>query len=136
MTRELSLSAGKTEEGKVEEMILHQYLRLKKMQAADTVSGNIPLELRRFMGNYQFTRAKLSLDVTFNNGALTTQDPVGKSKEMIIYSKKGEGWTDQSGTYEIRFESATDDKITGLILTMNTAFIRGIPVTDAIGPVI
>ncbi len=39
----------------------------------------------------------------FPNGLLTTQDPRGKLKERISYSKTGDVWIDKSGNYEIGF---------------------------------
>jgi hypothetical protein len=136
LTRELSLTVGKNEEGKIDKMIMHQYARLRKMSAPDTGLNEIPEELRKFTGNYQFAPAKLSLDVMFHDGVLTTQEPLGRSKERISYSKVDNTWIDKTGNYEIGFTPDSENVIIGMILAVKTEFLRGEPVTNAIEPVV
>jgi hypothetical protein len=136
LTREISLSPVKNAEDKVNKMIMYQYTRLKKMPVPDAGLNEIPVEFKIFTGNYQFTPVKLSLDVMFSNGLLTTQEPQGRSKERISYSKTGDIWIDKTGNYEIRFVTNTENDITGMILTVKTEFLRGEPVTNAIEPVL
>ncbi len=136
LTRELSLTVGKNVEGKIDKMIMHQYARLRKMSAPDTGLNEIPEELRKFTGNYQFAPAKLSLDVMFHDGVLTTQEPLGRSKDRISYSKADDKWIDNTGNYEIRFTTGSENEITGMILAVKTEFLRGEPVTNAIEPVV
>ena len=136
MTREISLTPGNIAEGKTERMIMHQYFRLKKVPFPDSVLNQIPEEFRKFAGNYQLTPAKLSLDVMFSDRVLTTQDPLGKSKERITYAKTGDTWTDRSGVYEIGFAGNSENEITLMNFAVKSEFIRGEPVTNAIEPVI
>jgi tetratricopeptide (TPR) repeat protein len=98
--------------------------------------NEIPVEFRKFTGNYQFAPAKLSLDVMFPDGVLTTQEPLGRSKERISYSKTGDTWIDKTGNYEIRFTTNNENEITDMILTVKTEFQRGEPVTNAVEPVL
>jgi TolA-binding protein len=72
----------------------------------------------------------------FSDGILTTQDPTGRSKEILKYSKTGDTWIDNSGKYEIGFITNVDNEVTGLSLTVGTEFTRGEPVTNAIDQVI
>jgi len=136
MTREISLTPGNIVEGKSEKMIMHQYFRLKKISVPDPGLNQIPEEFRKFAGNYQFAPAKLSLDVLFSEGSLNTQEPLGKSKNKISYSKTGDAWIDETGTYEIGFISNSENEITHLTFTVKTEFQRGEPVTNAVEPVI
>jgi transglutaminase-like putative cysteine protease len=136
MTREISLTPGNIVEGKSEKMIIHQYFRLKKISVPDSGLNQIPEEFRKFAGNYQFTPAKLSLDVLFSDGSMKTQEPLGKSKNRISYSKTGDSWIDETGTYEIVFISNSENEITHLTFTVKTEFQRGEPVTNAVEPVI
>ena len=136
MTREISLTPGNIVEGKSEKMIMHQYFRLKKISVPDSGLYQIPLEFMKFAGNYQFAPAKLSLDVLFSDGSLNTQEPLGKSKNRISYSKTGDSWIDETGTYEIGFISNSENEITHLTFTVKTEFQRGEPVTNAVEPVI
>jgi tetratricopeptide (TPR) repeat protein len=136
LTREISLSAGNSTDGKVDKLIMHQYYRLKKVSAPDTGLNEISEEFRKFVGNYQFAPAKLSLDVMFRDGVLTTQEPLGRSKERIRYSKTGEKWIDNTGSYEIGFITNSENNITSMNLTMIIEFLRGEPVTNVIDPVI
>ncbi|MBS1231953.1 MAG: hypothetical protein H6R35_791, partial [Bacteroidetes bacterium] len=136
MTREISIVTGDIRENKVDKMIMHQYFRLRKMSLPDTVLNEMPEEFKKFTGNYQFTPAKLSLDVLFSEGVLTTQEPLGRSKERISYSKTGDSWIDNTGSYEIGFIANSENEITGLNFSVKTEFVRGEPVTNAVEPII
>jgi len=136
LTREISLSVGNSAGGKVDKIIMHQYFRLRKMSAPETGLDEIPQEFRKFTGNYQFAPARLNLDVMFIDDVLTTQDPLGRSKERISYSKKGDTWIDKTGSYEIGFITSSGNEITAMIFTTRTEFLRGEPVTNAVEPVL
>jgi tetratricopeptide (TPR) repeat protein len=136
MTREISLAPGNISEGKAEKINMQQYFRLRKTSIPDSVIDEIPVEFREFAGDYQFAQARLSLDVRFVDGTLTTREPFGKSTERISYHKTGDTWTDKNGVYEIGFISGNDSKVTALNFTAGLEFRRGEPVTNAIEPVI
>ena len=136
MTREISITPGAIIEGNADRMIIHQYFRLRKMSSPDSSLYQIPSEFRKFAGNYQFAPAKLSLDVLFSDGSLNTQEPLGKSKNRISYSKTGDTWIDETGTYEIGFISNNENEITHMTFTVKTEFRRGEPVTNAVESVI
>jgi hypothetical protein len=136
LTRELSLKPLDVTDGRAGNILMHQYFRLKKMSSQDTALQETAKEFRKLSGNYQFSPARLSLDVMFSDGILTTQDPTGRSKEILKYSKTGDTWIDNSGKYEIGFITNVDNEVTGLSLTVGTEFTRGEPVTNAIDQVI
>jgi tetratricopeptide (TPR) repeat protein len=136
LTREISLMSGNIIDGNAKRMIIHQYFRLKKISSPEQGINEVPEEFRKFLGNYQFAPAKLSLDVMFQNGLLTTQDPGGRTKERISFSKIGDRWIDKSGNYEIGFPTVNENQITGMTLTVKTEFLRGEPVTNAMEPLI
>lgn len=136
MTMEISLTPGEISRGKAEKMIMHQYFRLRKMSSPDMNIADIPEEFRKYTGNYQFAPAKLSLDVMFIDGLLTTQEPQGRSKERISYFREGNKWIDKTGSYEISFIANAENEISGLALSVKTEFVRGEPVTNAVEPVL
>jgi hypothetical protein len=136
LTREISLTPGNFSGGKAEKMVMHQYFRLIKMSSSDNDKTGMPDESRKFKGNYQFSPAKLSLDVSYENKLLTTQDPQGRSKERISYSRVGDKWIDKTGSYEIGFITNVDNETTGITLSVKTEFVRGEPVLNAIEPVL
>lgn len=136
MTREISITPGNMSDGKAEKMIVYQYFRLKKISPADTGLNEMPEEFRKFAGKYQFAPAKLSLDVMFQDGVLTTQEPLGRSKERIGYMKMEDHWIDKSGTYEIGFAPNIENEVVALNFAVRTEFVRGEPVTIALEPVI
>ena len=135
ITREISLKPQGMMEGKTEKMIMHEYFRLNKSSPPDTSLQEIPEEFRKLSGNYQLKPARLSLDVMFSKGVLFTQDPTGRSKEQLVYSKNGDIWTDKTGTYQIAFIMNNNYKIASMVLTVITEFRRGEPVTNAVEPV-
>ncbi len=136
MTREISLKPENIAEDKAGIIILHQYYRLRKMSSPDSVMNKIPEEFRKYAGNYQFAPARLSLDVMFDNGALTTQEPLGRSKDRISYLKTGDSWIDKTGSYQISFITGNDNEVISLNFTVGLEFQRGEPVTNAVEPVI
>ena len=136
LTREISLKPENIEGGKAGKIIVHQYFRLRKMSLPDSVINKIPEEFRKYAGNYQFAPARLSLDVMFDNGALTTQEPLGRSKDRISYFKPGDFWIDKTGSYEIGFITDNENKVVALNLTVSLDFLRGEPVINAVEQVI
>jgi len=136
MTREISLTPSNISGDKAGKMIIYQYFRLKKMSSPETGLDEIPGELRKNIGNYQFAPAKLSLDVMFSKGLLTTRDPRGISKATLYYSKEGDTWVEKAGTYQLGFITDSENEITGLNLAERIEFVRGEPVTNTIEPVI
>jgi len=136
MTREISLKPENIEKGQADKIIMHQYFRLRKMSSPDSVINKIPEEFRKYAGNYQFAPARLSLDVMFDDGALTTQEPLGRSKDRISYLKTGDSWIDETGSYEIGFITGDDNKILSMNFAVRLDFMRGEPVTRAVEPVI
>ena len=136
MTREISLTPSDISGNKAGKMIMHQYFRLNKMSSSQTGLNEMPVELEKLAGNYQFGPAKLSLNVIFDNSTLTTEDPRGSSNDRISYYKSGDSWIDNSGSFEIGFITNTENEITGMTLAARTEFQRGEPVTNAIEKVI
>ena len=67
---------------------------------------------------------------------LTTNDPPGKSNELICYSLTGDTWIDKTGKYQIGFINNGGNEITGITLAVKTEFRRGEPVTNAVEPVL
>lgn len=136
LTREISLKPANIKNGKAGKIILNQYFRLRRISSPDPTLNEIPEEFRKYAGNYQFSPARLSLDIMLNDGILTTQDPLGRSKERISYMKSGNTWIDNTGSYEIAFLIGNDNEVTGLNLTVGFEFLKGEPVTNAMEPVI
>ena len=136
LTREISLKPENIADGRAGGMILHQYIRLIKKSSPEKGLDSVPGELRELVGNYQFTPARISLDVMADGGMLTTQDPAGESKDRISYMKEGDKWIDVAGRNILEFVANSENKVTGMILTTGTEFLRGEPVTNAVEPVI
>jgi hypothetical protein len=59
-----------------------------------------------------------------------------KIKGKISYSRTGDSWIDNTGSYEIGFILNSENEITHLTFTVKTEFQRGEPVTNAVEPVI
>ena len=135
-TREISLTPLKISGDKAGEMIMHQYFRLNKMSSTGNGLSDVPEEFKELAGKYQFAPAKIFLNVGFSDGVMTTQEPLGKSKEMIYYSKMADTWVDRTGTYQIGFVTNSENEITGMNLAVKTVFRRGEPVTNAVEPVL
>ncbi|KPK84933.1 MAG: hypothetical protein AMS27_08735 [Bacteroides sp. SM23_62_1] len=136
ITRQMAFSFIKNNAGIVEKMILHRFATMKRVPLQDSLLKGTPEEYLKYTGNYSFAPARLSLDVLFPGGILTTQEPLGRSNERIGYTKKGDVWTDETGIYEIGFTTDSENEITGMILAVKTEFLRGEPVTEVIEPVI
>jgi tetratricopeptide (TPR) repeat protein len=117
-------------------MFIRQVAPMQKVSAPEAIDRQVPDELRKYLGNYTFTPAKLSLDITYSNGFLTTPDPLRKSKNPVLFSDKKSFWVDDQGNYEIRFESGPDNQVKVLKLTVKTILLRGEPITNAMEPVI
>ncbi|MBG0858788.1 MAG: lasso peptide biosynthesis protein [Bacteroidales bacterium] len=132
MTREISLMPERNKEGKVDKIIMLQYFRLRKMSSPYSVINEIPDEFRKYAGKYQFAPARLSIDVMFDDGTLTTSEPLGRSKERISYLKKSDTWIDKSGSYEIGFITGDENKVVALNFTVRLDFMRGEPVTNPV----
>lgn len=136
MTRQVGFAFPHNSIGKPEKMILRQVAPVSKKSTPESISSDVPSEFQKFLGNYTFQPGRISLDVSYSNGSLSMQEPLGRSKENITFSDNGEFWTDENGDYEIRFETDQNDKVIRLNLTVIINLLRGEPVTNAIEPVI
>jgi tetratricopeptide (TPR) repeat protein len=136
LTHEIGMLPIFTPDGKTNKVVMYQLYRLKKMSPSDSGIKDIPAEFRKFIGNYQFAPVKLSVDVMFDENGMTTQEPLGRSKERISYTKTGDTWIDKTGNYEISFVTNIENEITALLLTTKTEFIRGEPVTNVLEKVL
>jgi len=136
LTREIGLLPKVNPVGKTDIITIHQSYRLNKMSSPDSGTIDIPVEFRKFAGNYQFTQLKLSVDVMFDKNVMTTQEPFGRSKEKISYTKTGDIWVDKMGNYEIGFTTNIENEITALILTSKVDYLRGEPVTNVLEKVL
>ncbi|HBC79407.1 MAG TPA: hypothetical protein DCZ51_12295 [Bacteroidales bacterium] len=136
LTSEIGILPKLNPDGTTDKLVIYQLYRLKKMSQPDSSIKKIPAELRKFTGNYQFAPVKLSVDVMFDKNGMTTQEPLGRLKERIAYTKTGDIWIDRAGNYEISFVANIENEITALILTTKTEFIRGEPVTNVLEKVL
>jgi len=136
LTREIGMLPIINTDGKTDKVVMYQHYRLKKISQPDSGIKDIPAEFRKFTGNYQLAPVKLSVDVVFDENGMTTQEPLGKSKERISYTKTGDTWIDKTGNYEISFVTNIENEITALLLTTKTEFIRGEPVTNVLEKVL
>jgi hypothetical protein len=132
MTREISLIPVDIVEDKAEKIIINQYFMLKKMSEPETDMDGIPEEFRKFAGNYQFSPAGLSYDVTFKERKMITRELNSDPQNCRIYSKSGDIWVDDSGNYEIGFILDSEKDISGMNLLIKAEFIRGEPVSNAV----
>jgi tetratricopeptide (TPR) repeat protein len=132
LTSEIGMLPKINPEGKTDKVVIYQLYRLKRISPPDSGLKNIPADFRKFAGNYQFAPIKMSVDVLFDNNGITTQEPFGKSKERISYTRTGDTWIDKSGNYEISFATNIENEITALLLTTKTEFLRGEPVTKVL----
>ena len=136
LSRLLSFSFVKNSVGKIDKMILSQYAPLKKMSKPDTIPGNISEEFLKYIGNYAFQPAKLSLDVSFSGDFLTMQDPRQRTKERLKFLNRGDYWIDETGNTEVSFESDINKEVVRMNLTVKNHLLRGEPVISALTPVI
>jgi tetratricopeptide (TPR) repeat protein len=135
LTSEISLTPSDITEGKAGKIVMHQYYRLRKTDSPDSVLAVTPEEFKEYAGNYLFAPARLSLDVRFKDGVMTTHDPLGRSRERIVYSRTGEAWEDKTGS-KIVFITDGENKVTSLSYTIGLVFSRGEPVTNRVAEVI
>lgn len=136
LTREISLTPVEGRNGTVEKILMYQYFRLNKISSPDSALEKIPEEFRDYTGNYQFAPARLSLDLSFSDGVLISNDPLGKFKGIIRYTNTGETWTEKSGSYEIGFITDINNKVVNLAFTVRLDFLKGEPVTNQVEKVI
>lgn len=132
LTREISLEPVQSPNGTVEKILLYQNFRLRKMSSPDSLLNDTPEEYRDLAGNYQFQPAHLSLDVSFNKGILTTNDPMGKSAGIINYTKYGDTWSDKTGAYEVGFINENNKQEVFMTLVVSLDFLKGEPVTNPV----
>jgi transglutaminase-like putative cysteine protease len=136
VSREISLKPERKENDDVNMIIVHDYVRMKKVLQADAVSDDTPAEFRNFAGKYQIAPGRMSLDLSFEGDSLITQDPGGNGGRKIIFTKQGQAWTGKDNEYEITFIANSENEINALILATGVLFVRGEPVINAMEPVI
>ncbi len=136
LTRQLYFQFPKNTVGHVEKLLVTQLVPIPRKSSLDSLSSDIPEELLPYIGVYDLAQAKLSLDVTYEDGGLAIPDLVGRTKNRILLKQEGDSWKSTDAKYTIRFETNDEGNVTQMVIAIMFEFHRGEPAAFIIEKII
>jgi hypothetical protein len=110
--------------GEMDELILHQVIRMARKDEAGSPSETTPEEWKALLGKYLFRQVNAEFTVLVDQGQLAINDPMAK---MIIHLKplpESERWIDEFDKNQVYFEKNPNGEVTHLVLDSINRFNR------------
>lgn len=121
LTKQISINFREDIYGSVETLIITERKTILKTAPADSIAGNHPESLKRLIGRYSFPDGK-TRELTASGECLQMYDPIRRSTEPLKFHRSGEGWKEDSGRYEFRFETNERNEVIRMILYITFPF--------------
>ncbi|WP_340113729.1 transglutaminase-like domain-containing protein [Maribellus mangrovi] len=119
MTRQLNFSFENDLYGNIAKMKLQQVSTLGKKFEQDSISSEVPEEIRPLVGNYWFAQAQADFKVFYENGLLKIKDPLAQ-KVISLPEKNAAGlWMDEFGKNEIEFLRNEKGEVVRMLIYSN-----------------
>jgi hypothetical protein len=78
MTKRVYCTFAKDAKGKVNELCIHEVIRLQKLSSPDEIDEDVPENQRRYLGVYLLARRNAEFTVIWRKGGLAVKDPMAK----------------------------------------------------------
>ena len=103
------------ESGDVSGMAFHEIVRMRRRSDPDEIPGDVPEDLRRYLGGYFFPQANVEYEIIWDEGVLALWEPLGETTRHLSPAGDDGLWTMEDGTKEVSF--LLDDD--GGVITMS-----------------
>lgn len=110
--------------GEVEELRLHEIVRLRRTGEPDIPNTEVPEKYRPYPGKYLLPQPQAEFLVLYENGSLAVVDPLAKKTIRLQPPNAEGGRLDEFNRNTIRFEQDAAGNITAMIIDAVSRFRR------------
>jgi hypothetical protein len=110
----LYLEFDEADDGTVKAMILHEIVSMTRQSGPEEMPGDVPDDLKPYLGKYLFAQVNEEFTVLFHDGGLAVYDPKNKDTVGLQPPDENGGWLDEHDKNTIYFDSDADGNITAL----------------------
>jgi hypothetical protein len=107
---------GRDEAGRVNELAIHQIIRLPRRSTPKEIDESVPTELRRYLGGYLLPTAGAVFEVICREGSLAVKDPMAKKTIGLRRPDEKGRWVDEFGRNSMTFEEDEEGKVTTMVI--------------------
>ncbi|MEN8116444.1 MAG: transglutaminase-like domain-containing protein [Bacteroidota bacterium] len=119
MTRQLNFSFENDMYGNIAKMKLQQAVPLGKKFEQDSISSDVPEELKLLVGNYWFAQAQANFKVFYENGTLALHDPLAKKVVKLPIQTEAGMWKDEFNQNEVEFVKNEAGEVIRMLIYKN-----------------
>ncbi len=119
VTRQLNFSFQNDIYGNIATMKLQQLITLGKKFEQDSISAEVPQEIRPLVGNYWFAQARADFKVIHENGILAFINPLSNETIKLPEHTESGLWKDESGTNQVEFERNEVNEVVRMLVYVN-----------------
>jgi hypothetical protein len=113
---------GKDEAGAVNELQIHELVRMQKKSAPEEIAEDVPEELKPLLGVYLLAQLQADFRVRYQEGFLVVDDPLNKM--TIKLKPHGDRWIDEYDKNTMEFSRDEEGVVTALIIDSASSFQR------------
>ncbi|MFC1799826.1 transglutaminase family protein [Candidatus Eisenbacteria bacterium] len=124
LSPKLYLEFDQAGDGAVSAMILHEILMMTRNSDPEEMPGDVPDDLRPYLGQYLFAQANVEFTVLYHEGGLAIYNPGDKQTVGLQPPDENGGWLDQYGKNTIYFDTESDGSVTALRIDAANRFAR------------
>ncbi|NQV03310.1 MAG: tetratricopeptide repeat protein, partial [Bacteroidia bacterium] len=136
ITRQLYFQFPKNTVGKVEKLLVTQMVPIPRKGDFDTIPADVPDSLLPYIGVYDLPQAQITLNVSYEDGALAIPDLIGRTSELILLYEDGDVWTSGDGKYVVKFEKNDEGNVARMVVSITFVFNSGEPAAFIIEKII
>jgi len=113
---------GKDDEGAVNELQIHELVRLQRKSSLGEVAEEVPEELKPLLGIYTLAQLRADFTVRYQEDSLVVDDPLAKA--TIKLKPYGDGWIDEYDKNTMQFNRDDDGAVSALVIDSTSKFRR------------
>lgn len=135
-TPDLYLMFIKDDNGKANELHLHQIVPLTKISEPDSISEDVPENFKPYLGTYLLAAMRAEFSAFYKDGSLVVHDPLNKKDVRLQAPDENGGWLDEFNKNTIFFEQNDAGKVERMKINSVVKLRRGQPVATIIEKII
>ena len=110
--------------GAVNEMELHELIRMRRTESPEAIDDDVPAELRSHLGTYLLAQLNAEFTVLYKDGRLAVKDPFEKQTIRLDPPDEQGRWLDEFGKNSVTFQADEEGNIESLTIDSVSRFRR------------
>jgi len=123
MTKRIYCTFARDAAGKVNELCIHEVIRLQKLASPDEIDEGVPEDQRRYLGTYLLAQRNVEFTVIWRKGNLAVKDPMAKKTIRLAAPDARGRRLDEYGKNTMSFEEE-DGRVVRMLIDVPARFRR------------